>query len=58
MKNSELKQTIKDSGFYLWQIAEEIGVCDMTLQRWLRSERDTSHQDRIIAALNRLKGAA
>lgn len=55
MKNLELKKLIKENGFFFWQVAEEIGVCEMTLQRWLRSERDTSHQPIIIEALDRLK---
>lgn len=55
MKNCELKKLIKENGFFFWQVAEEIGVCEMTLQRWLRSERDTSHQTIIIEALDRLK---
>lgn len=55
MKNCELKKLIKENGFFFWQVAEEVGVCEMTLQRWLRSERDTSHQTIIIEALDRLK---
>lgn len=55
MTNKELKQKIKENGFAQWQIAEEIGVSDMTIQRWLRSERDTRNQHKIIAALEELK---
>lgn len=54
MTNAELKAKIKAAGFSLWQIAEQVGICDITLTRWLRSERDTSHQTQIIKALNEL----
>lgn len=55
MTNSELKQEIKKSGFTLWQIAEQIGICEMSLIRWLRSERDTRNQSKVIKAFEELK---
>ncbi len=54
MTNSELKQKIKKSGFTLWQVAEQIGISEMSLIRWLRSERDTRNQDKVIKALDEL----
>ena len=58
MKNSEITEKIKGSGFYLYQVADEIGVSDVTLRKWLRSERDTSRQPVIMAAVERLKEGA
>ena len=58
MTNTELKGQIKKSGFALWQVAEVVGVCELTIQRWLRSDRDTKNQSKIIAAFEQLKGAA
>lgn len=55
MTNSELKQEIKKSGFTLWQVAEQIGICEMSLIRWLRSERDTRNQSKVIKAFEELK---
>lgn len=55
MTNAELKAEIKANGFPLWRIAEQIGVCDLTIARWLRSERDTTHQPQILKALDELK---
>lgn len=54
MTNFELKQKIKKSGFTLWQVAEQIGISEMSLIRWLRSERDTRNQDKVIKALDEL----
>ncbi len=55
MTNYELKQEIKKSGFTLWQVAEQIGICEMSLIRWLRSERDTRNQSKVIKAFEELK---
>lgn len=55
MTNRELKQEIKKSGFTLWQIAEQIGVCETSIIRWLRSERDTRNQSKVIKAFEELK---
>lgn len=55
MTNAELKQEIRDNGFTLWQVAEQIGICEMSLVRWLRSERDTRNQPKIIKAFEELK---
>lgn len=55
MLNSELKKKIKANGFTLWQIAEQIGVSETSVIRWLRSERDRRNQSKIIKALEELK---
>ena len=55
MTNAEVKRELKRNEIAYWQVAEIIGVSDMTIQRWLRSERDTRNQHKIIAALEELK---
>lgn len=55
MTNADIVNLIKSSGFYLWQVAEKIGVSDVTFRRWLRSEHDTSRQVRILKAIEELK---
>ena len=55
MKNAELREKIKAEGLFFWQIAEALGVSDVTLRKWLRSEYDTSHQAAIQSALYKLK---
>ena len=39
MTNAELKQKIKESRIKMWEVAERVGVSDITLARWLRSEK-------------------
>ena len=51
----DLKQKIKDAGLYLWQVADEIGICEMTLIRWLRKEPTEEQKQRIFVAIKRLK---
>lgn len=58
MTNAELRQKIKAEGFYLWQVAEAIGISDVTLRKWMRSENDTSHQNAIQSALYSLKAVS
>ncbi len=55
MKNSELKKELKKYGIPYWRIAERIGVSEMTVLRWLRSDNETSHQSVIISAFEELK---
>lgn len=55
MLNSELKKELKKHGIAYWQIAEVVGVSDMSIQRWLRSDKDTRHQSEIITAFEQIK---
>ena len=55
MLNAEVKKEIKKNGFTLWQIAEQIGVSETSVIRWLRSERDCRNQQKVMNALNELK---
>lgn len=55
MLNAEIKKEIKKNGFTLWQIAEQIGVSETSVIRWLRSERDCRNQQKVMNALNELK---
>lgn len=58
MTNKELKQKIKDCGFYQWKIALEAGITEMTLIRWLREPERSERVERINSAIDRLKEAA
>lgn len=58
MTNEKIKEVIKKSGFYKWQIANQIGVCEMTLIRWLRTELSEANKEKIITAIKELKEGA
>lgn len=55
MTGQEMKQTAETSGFYKWQIAQEMGVCNMTLVRLFRYPEITPAYEVIFTeALERL----
>ena len=53
--NQDIRQIAKQAGVCLWQVAEYMGVCDMTLSRRLRKELPDSEKQRIIEIINLLK---
>ena len=55
MTNADIVKLIKNEGFYLYQVAEKVGVSDVTFRRWLRSEHNTGNQVRILKAIEELK---
>lgn len=55
MANAELKQKIKDSGLFQWQVAAALGVTEMTLIRWFRTPMTEEKLERVNAAIEQLK---
>jgi hypothetical protein len=54
MANQEFKKEIRQSGVKMWQIADKIGVSDMTLSRKFRYELTNDEKDeirRVISAI-------
>lgn len=54
MTGADMKQKIKESGFYQWQVALETGVTEMTLIRWLRTTLTAEQTERVNSALERV----
>ena len=56
MTGQEMKQTAETSGFYKWQIAQEMGVCGATLVNLFRkSEITPAYEVMFTDALERLR---
>lgn len=55
MTNAELKQKIKESSIKMWEVAERVGVSDITLARWLRSEKNIQKQPLVLKVFNELQ---
>lgn len=55
MSNTELKQEMRAAGVWQWQIADELGVCEMTLIRWLRHELPEEKKAHIRSIIAKLK---
>jgi transcriptional regulator with XRE-family HTH domain len=53
MNANEIKLLIRKSGLYLYEVADEIGITDPTITRWLR-RLDEEKTDKILKAVERL----
>ena len=56
MTAEKIKQFMKEHRIYQWEVAEQIGITEFTLTRWLRSELKPEHEKKIIEAINCLMG--
>ena len=55
MSNAELKTEIKTAKVPQWRIADELGICEMTLIRWMRHELPQEKKMEIRAIIAKLK---
>lgn len=55
MKNEEIKLLIKQSRFFNYEIAEHIGISEVSLSRWFRKELSEEQKQKIIKAIEELK---
>ena len=54
MNNLDIRQKCKESRVRLWEIAERMGVCDMTLSRHLRHELNQEEKNKIFTIIDEL----
>ena len=52
--NADIKSLLKRNGLFYWQVAEQIGVAESTLLRWMRIELDAERKDQIASAVAEL----
>ena len=53
MTNNEmLRKTARNSGVYLWEIGEHLGVSENTVIRWLRKPLDHAKEEKIRSAIS------
>lgn len=50
MANSELRRELKTMGVAFWMVAEQLGVCEATIQRMFRKELTEQQRKKIMAA--------
>ncbi|MFS8651633.1 MAG: hypothetical protein FWJ66_06925 [Caldibacillus sp.] len=53
--NDDVRLFVRQKGLYLWQVADQLGVSDMTLFRWLRKPLKDDQKQAIINAVNELE---
>lgn len=51
MANELIKTAMKDLGVYRWQLADMLGVSEMTVYRMLRHEMSDEEQNKVIEML-------
>ena len=55
--NRDIRLAVADEGFYLWQLAAELGITDGTLSKKLRRELSGKEKQDCFAAIERMKKA-
>lgn len=54
MENAEVKSNARANFVPMWMVANEIGVAEITLYRWLRTELPEDKKAAILAAIEKL----
>lgn len=52
MRNKEIRETAKQNDIFLWEIAQQLGIADATLSRWLRCELSDGEKNKILAIID------
>lgn len=45
--NKDIRERIFNLGIFNWQIAEKVGISDITFSRWMRTEMPENDERRI-----------
>lgn len=53
--NLEIRNAIKDSCFFTWQIADSLGVHENTFYRWMRTEMTDQKKAQVMSTIKKLK---
>ena len=55
MANLDIRQLAKDSNIKLWQIADKLGITDITFSKKLRKELSADEKAEIYKIIDELK---
>lgn len=50
--NEEIRKKIKDNGIFQWEVAEALGVSEVTLIRWLRVPVSDTKKEELVHAIS------
>lgn len=53
--NEEIRNMIKTNGVFQWEVADALGVSEVTLIRWLRTPLLDTKKENVIQAINKVK---
>lgn len=51
--NKVIRKMFKDKGVFQWEVAESLGVSEVTLIRWLRTPLTDEKKENVIKAINK-----
>jgi len=54
MANMDLRQKMKSEGVTLWQLADVLGVCEMTVSRRFRKELSEKEKNKISKIIDNI----
>ena len=54
-KNTDIRKAAKESGVFLWEIADKLGVSEPMVNRYLRKEMSDSQKAKFFAAIEQVK---
>lgn len=54
LKNNDVRDYAKEKGVRLWQIAEEMKLCDLSFSKRLRHELDIDEKQEIYEIIDKL----
>ncbi len=55
MANEEIKKSLKSAGMYQWELANELGVSEGTLTRYLRKEISSADKHEILEIIRKFR---
>lgn len=55
-RNERIKKMLKKKRIYLYELAATMGISESTLIRWMRVPLTDEHFNRLMAALQTMKG--
>lgn len=56
--NAEIRARAKSASVFWWQVAQELGVAESTVIRWLRTELNADSKQKIMDAISKIEKEA
>ena len=54
LENQDVRREVYDKGFYLYEVAEHLGISQYTLNRWLRKPLTTARRKAVLDAVKEM----
>ena len=55
LKNLDIRSALNDAGMYLYELADALGISDVSLTKWLRHELSEEKKKQIFDIIARWK---